>query len=748
MRRPLLGACLLFVGVMIVYQLCVPIVLPDYSHLEGQSVCLSGVVTAMETREYFGSTQIVYTLKWVELIESMAETSEDVYEHNQIYCYTSKTFEHTYIGTKIAVKGDFSSFKEPENPGEFDEKTYYHILDVGGKIQKAQLLFSDGATNMFQQALYEIRVFFVQKIESLFSEPYAGIIETILLGYKANLDADMKQLYKEGGILHIMTISGMHIGMIGMACFHFLKRLKISTKLSAVFGVLIVFCYGMMVGMQASTFRAVFMFSIHMLSQIRGRSYDALTALGLASVLLLCKQPMYLFHSGFLLSFGSVLGILMVFPVLSKHFVLKKKFWCSLHQKFLASISILLVTLPIQVYFFYEYSLYSVLLNLIVLPLLPYIVGIAAFMLFIPVSWTFLTVPFVLATEKMLWMYEWLCTFCGKLPYHTIIVGAPKLWQIAVYYVCIFVCVWLISRFRKWEIKKRSVLLFVVPILLCGMIVLVTRPLKGFRCHFLSVGQGDCVLVQYDNRAYLVDCGSSSKKAVAEDVLLPYLKYYGISELDGVFLSHADTDHINGIIEWLQDYTHSHVHIKSFILPKLEETHLETEFKEILRLAKAHDISVFMVACGDKIELGEVCVEVLSPDVKMNNSIIIDANEASQVLLWKYQGYQILMLGDVGMEMEEKISNMLLEGKITVLKVAHHGSKYSSGASFLARTNPVISVLSYGKGNAYGHPHKETIKRLRTCGTTILETPETGCITIQFKQNDIKIKTFKNKAIP
>lgn len=754
MRRPLLGACLFFGLLVFSFYVCVPYELPDYGKLDGKQLCFTGKVAQIETKEYFGKTNIIYTLKDVWTDEGMAEAC---YEHGQIYCYTSEKFANTYIGTKIAVKGDFSSFKGPENPGSFDSQFYYHILGVGGSLKNAQLISSDGAVSCIREALHRLRFFLIQKSEQLFSKPYNGIIQAVLLGYKGNLDADMKQLYKEGGMLHIMTISGMHISMLGMGCVWVLKKLRVPGRVAAVIGALVVVLYGMMIGMQVATLRAVLMFCMRMLAKLLRRTYDAKTALGLSAAVLLLKQPMYLFHSGFLLSYGSVLGMIVVMPVLNKLWECKNKFVKGVYERFLASVGILLATLPLQLYFFYEYSLYSILINFIVLPLLPFVVGIAVVVLALPMTLTVTSsgaMPvgaasgcLVWVVERLLAFYEWVCDFFGNLPAHAVVAGAPKVWQIIGYYVVLAVCLAWIDYWKRNGMKLdaagiwQTVLMKGLPVLGVSstvLLILFWRPLDGFQCHFLSVGQGDCAVIREGDSAYLVDCGSSSKKRVAEDILLPFLKYYGISKVDGVFLSHADEDHINGIVQWLEDYEHSHIAMKSMILPALDEEILEGEFGEVLALCEARGVPVFTLSAGDALSLGNLRLEVLNPP---QDTEATGTNECSQVLFLEYKNHSILFTGDISSKTETDLLHKLNDANITVLKVAHHGSKYSSSASFLRAIKPQVAILSYGAENSYGHPHKEVLDRLNANKSYVMETAKSGAITILF-EDEVRIKRY------
>lgn len=761
MRRPLGSVCLLFILFLLLFYICFPPKLPDYTALRGKEVYVNGRITSIKTQEINEELQFVYTLEHITLQESIAETGTAVYRHRQIYCYTTQAYPDAYLGSQVWVKGSFSPFEATQNPGQFDSRFYYHILGAGANLMESRLVFSDGAKDFFRETLHQIHSYFIQKTDAFFHTPYAGIMKTILLGDRSNLDSGIKQLYKEGGILHIMTISGMHISMLGMGSFRMLQKVGVSRKKAAVMGLLVVILYGTMIGMQAATFRAVCMFVLQMSAILWGRTYDRLMGLAVAAVLLLLEQPMYVFYSGFLLSFGAVLGIIVVPPIIEKACNEKGKVAAWFGRQFSASIGILLITLPVQLYFFYEYSLYSMLINAFVLPVLPYVAGFGAVVLFTPYKAAIVSKTLVPVCEGLLWFYEWVCTKSCRLPYHCLVLGAPKGWQIAIYYVCLGLLLALLYAEQNNIWKKRMLQkpghVAVTPgkikrckcigmlLFSAAFVLLFLRPTRGLTCQFLSVGQGDCALIRYNGQTYLTDCGSSSKKNVAEDIVLPCLKYYGISEVNGVFLSHYDEDHINGIIQWLEKYEHSHVQIGRICLPALEKEALEETFGPLLALAEKYQIPICTLGAGDRLSLGKLQIQILHPEKGKQD--VEDSNSCSQVMYLEYEGQGILMTGDIGEAEETKLLKSLSDKKVTVLKVAHHGSKYSSSQAFLETVKPVLSVISYGRSNLYGHPHKDTLKRLDMAGSRVLKTAEQGAVSVNIYKNTCYIALYNNGDI-
>lgn len=759
MKRPLGYACLFFILFIRLFYVCFPPNLPDYGELKGREVYIRGRVISIQTQEYNDKLQTIWVLDEVCLQEDTAahnsylsdknisvsdtkDNSGTTYVHKEIRCYSSNVYSQIYIGSTVWVKGKFVPYEAAKNPGQFDSRFYYYVHGVGASLQNTELVWSDSAKNVPMHFLYRIKNHFLDKISLLFLPEYGGVMKTILLGDKTDLDKEVKQLYQEGGILHILTISGLHISMLGMGCVKLLRKIGGSVKASAVVGLLVVVFYGAMIGTQAATFRAICMFIIQMAAILSGRTYDRLTGLSVAAILLLLEQPMYVFYSGFLLSFGAVLGVTVISPVVEELFKDRGQWAERLAKWFAGGISILLATLPIQLAFYYEYSLYSMLINLVVLPFLPFVVGMGTLVLAIPFGIRVTALPAVWGCQGILYVYEWICEQSKKLPGHCFVLGAPDTWQIIGYYLLlVMVLLWI------WYGKfPRKLLVMPVYLFVAGFL-LFSRSVDGLCCRFLSVGQGDCAVIQYQKETYVVDCGSTSESNVGLQVLLPCLKYYGVREVAGVFISHKDADHINGIVQWLEQYEHAHVKIKRIILPTLEEKALEQEFGELIGLAEANGIVISTLGAGDSLQLKKLSVLALHPQKGCRDTE--DANGYSQVLFWAYQGQGILMTGDIGTKEEQVILKSLDTGQngeigaaqVEVLKAAHHGSKYSCSEEFLRFCEPAHVVLSYGVGNSYGHPHKETLERLENVGSRVLSTTEYGAITIVIEDN-IKISGF------
>lgn len=209
------------------------------------------------------------------------------------------------------------------------------------------------------------------------------------------------------------------------------------------------------------------------------------------------------------------------------------------------------------------------------------------------------------------------------------------------------------------------------------------------------------------------------------------VKYYGIRTLDYVFLSHADEDHISGIKEFLESYECGaggrNIHgitMKYLVLPPTADA---KDFLELKKLAYEKGVEVLGMERGSAVTDGKAALTCLAPD---GDHLTGERNEDSMVLMLSYGKFRMLFTGDLENEAEKRLAQSEIDLSADVLKVGHHGSAGASSEVFLDRVNPKISVISCGKNNRYGHPAKETLKRLYRNKSAVFQTPECGAVTI------------------
>lgn len=690
-----------------------------------------------------------------------------------------------------------------------------------------------------------------------------------------------------------------------MGVYRLLKRLGLPVRAAAVGGAMLLLIYGVMVGMSVSASRAIGMYLLQMLGIFVGRTYDMLTGLGLMALLLVLQEPERLCDVSFLMSFGAVLGICILTPVLSgdgrerdADAELEVKgisawlrtvadiFGDSAYERnkyregwrkvayegiqrmvstvkggFAASVGVILFTLPVQLWFFYEIPVYSVLLNLLVLPFMSVVVA-GGILSLIPGLGLVGTVDCLI-----LWWYEWICGRFAQLPGAIWCVGRPEIWQIVCYYVGILLLVFgreyveawkrrgtygeknvpgdrqhfartlwcLITRGADESIRNRKkdcngemiqhsdrrfgicstgvqnalakfrcawqgamtymnrVQHLIAVVMILGLLIgLLTGNFDcGSRVTFLDVGQGDGIVVETGQGAYLFDCGSTSRKNIGEYVLKPYLKSRGTRSLRGVFVSHPDEDHMNGVIELLENGADWGIVVEQLFLPAIAEGKRTESFATLLAAAEVAEVPVSYIKCGDEIRDSQLRLLCLHPEEnttladanaysecfyvevfakKMKQEAIDDrkANDASGGSAIEGSGengsfagngerkdfrmndgkINILLTGDVEGEGERQLMQELQEQRgqrefrVDILKVAHHGSGYSTGTEFLAAASPATAIISCGRNNSYGHPHAETLQRLEDARVPWYGTMDYGALTVTVDSHGNRLRGY------
>lgn len=737
-KRPLCMGCLLFVIAIAICLKSMKESPPDYSDWEGKQVFMTGQVTSIEE---LVSTQGPVTVIYIRRIPS--ENSSPGFPRETIMCYLLKTEQRPRVGSIVKICGTLRLFEKATNPGQFHQAEYYQILDITCKLNKVTILQQSVSYHPRKEMLWQVRRHLSGILDACLPPEEASIMKTMLLGEKGQIDREIKGLYQRNGIAHILAISGLHISMLGMGLFRMLRRIYVPVPLAAASSVVMMLLYGEMTGMGTSTTRALIMFLLHMTGLLIGRTYDLLTALFLAAVWILLEQPLYLRHSGFLFSFGAVLSIGMLMPVMLEGITDKIRFL----RPFITSISTSILSFPIYLYFYYQFPLYSIGLNLLVIPLMSLVMALGiALMLAGNIN---LALSGILAIPEcgILWLYEKAGMLCDQLPYSNLILGKPEKWQV-IFYLGICIVLVILPQLlgvlhSKWEKKEEYLPLMRWSLLVVAVSILSLRFESGLQMTFLDVGQGDCIYIRSESgKHYLIDGGSSTAYQVGKYRITPFLKSQGAASLEAVFVTHPDEDHMNGVVELLEQLETDGVRIKQLILPDVAPDNRNEGYLQLLELAAKQKVMVVVIHAGQQIKDGKMVMTCLHPEEK---STLQEPNAYSTVLYVTYGDFSALLTGDVEGTGESQLTECLREYSIeplTMLKVAHHGSNSSSTEAFLAQIQPLYGVISCGAQNKYGHPHAEVLKRMKIQGTEWLRTDESGAITVMTDGEQLEIKTF------
>ncbi len=661
------------------------------------------------------------------------------------------------IGETIRIRGRWKEVLPATNPGEFDSRLYDQIMHIDGRISGAVMLASDGNVRPYGELLSEIRNWCAAGLDAAFTERDAAVLKGMLLGDKSDLDADLKSLYQGAGIIHILAISGLHISFLGSGLYKLLKRLRLPSALAVILAVLVMLSYGWMTGMSTSSLRAILMFTLRILAPVVGRTYDMLTALSLCGICMLLEEPLYLRHSGFLMSFGAILGICLLMPVLApmqeqdpwdqlRRQEIRKQSrgerWRNLEtvklyagdisralwKSFAVSLSVSLVTLPVYMNFYFTFPVFSPLLNLLIIPLMGILLPVGLICMLLGHVLPMVGRGIALTGHLILLLFEQSATVEQRLPGAVWTPGAARGWLWAGYYLLLSILVAVAPRLRKWYGG-------IVWIWLAFAVMLLSLRLRpAFQITCLDVGQGDGIVLQTRDRVFLIDGGSSNRYNLGRYVLKPLVQNGGRNTLDAVSLTHPDEDHCSGMLELLQDDAADRIRIKLVILPDLAPSTRTGHYAELEQAAMDQEIPVAYLRRGDSIRLDSSQPDLQALCLWPRSGYRDESANAGSTTIYLRKGtFSALLTGDlegVGLEaVTEELEEQSIP-PIALLKVPHHGSRYTTDDRVLNVVNPLMAVISCGRDNDYGHPHAELLERLSRAGCGILRTDESGAVTV------------------
>lgn len=845
MRRPLCLLCLVFLGMVMVGLWMQPGGEADYGWVDGQRIVAEGQVYRREYKEQkFGQGQILALyLKEVRILNGPEAAGVSGYglagqgdvgkgqagnvgkgqpgdvgkgqpgdgwrgqffsrKPDGIVCYMEEDARVPEIGRTVRVSGKARCFSKAGNWGEFDMEEYYRMMGLSFRLEDGSLTACRGKVNYLGERLERLKAYFSGALDAVFPPKEASILQAMLLGEKEGLDGEVKKLYRDSSIIHILSISGLHISIIGMGLYRLLRRVGMPLKVGALCSIGLIWSYGLMTGMSLSAVRAIIMFVLHLTADMAGRTYDLLTALAFSAIVLLAGQPSYVRYSGFLFSFGAVASIGVLLPALyqEKRPKGRKRFW-RLKQAVACCGAVTIGTLPVHLMFSYQFPWYSFLLNLAVIPLMTVVMADGLFCMLAGGFAPALARAVGLVDRVILWFYEQCCLLGGRLPYGTLRSGRPENWQLAGY---ILLLALLAAMARRGG--RRLSAFWKAQWILAALCILFLRTESGLRVTALDVGQGDCIHIRSgEGKHYLIDAGSSSKSGMTQYQLLPYLKYQGVEWLEVVFVTHSDSDHCSAVLDMLEEYQTEGIGIRCLALPDISRESADEKYMEMVKRAKEHGISVQYMSRGQYVEDGGMRLTCMHPYRGYDTS---EPNEYSLVLLLTYGSFSGLFAGDVegggeeevwaymeeylagrggvigreegikGAEVErregaeeregdrrreESIKAAGVEeaaggegdggrdsdgreepgyGRLTLLKVAHHGSGYSTKEEMLSALRPRLALISCGKDNRYGHPHKELLERLENAGCRIFITAQKGAVAVETDGRQVWVESFQ-----
>ncbi len=624
------------------------------------------------------------------------------------------------------------------NPGGFKAMPSGYALEIK---EMGEADFSS-----FQQIRQKARSRLNNYIRNNLSGESAPFIMSIVTGERRLLTKDIRDAFNATGLAHILSISGTHFGLLFIILFslfrfiikrlpyHILSHLTLyltPSQIAAIISIPFMIGYLALSAMSVPSIRAFIMISLFLIGLLIGRKGFWLNSLLFAAFLIVLIHPEAILDLSFQLSFMAVLCI----GIVAGHRLNQKGPDNYIKRYILSpaliSLSAIIGTAPLVAYYFHYFSIVSLFTNIIITPF----VGFIILPLALISSLVYLfseTFPFYFLIDKLSLFLIRILKYIAGWEYSSVNIPAFPPFLLILFTIGTLIFIFSIAT-REQSKNKGSFIanypfaLFVVMSIMPFVIYAGTRifEYKGLSVTFLDVGQGDSSVVELpDKRTLVIDTGKNGFQTAS------FLRYKGIKKIDALVLSHASSDHANGLRYLIENFKISEIWDNGRII-----------YPEDL----IGSIRIRGLKRGDMIEGRGYKILVLHPYDGFYTSNPKESAENNDSLVIKINGRErgFLFTGDIEHEATEDISNIGVYIKSHVIKVPHHGSRTSSNELFYANVSPEIAVISVGRNNRYGHPHKETIDILNNI--RIFRTDRDGAIKIKELDNSkLLIRTFRD----
>ena len=667
-------------------------------------------------------------------------------------------------GDRIEVEGVLRQPNGQRNPGGFDYRSYLARRGVFGILypQWEHEIVPTGQSGFpLLRWTEKLRRRVEAVIDTVYRENriHAQVLKGMLLGLRSELSPDILDAFRNSGSIHILAVSGLHVGLIAAVCFFGFSLLRLPRKTTDLLTIAAVVLYACLVGFRPSVFRASLMAVIYLISRLIERDRDLFNLLAFAALVLLLINPAQLWDIGFQLSFAAVAAIVYLAPKW-KNFIVRtlglgrtdpttdpdstmrpRSIWERvvwwLAMGFGVTLSAQVGTTLIVAWHFYRIYPIGLLSGLFTVGLAAFLLNITLVSVLLGFVWLPLATPFVYANHFLLLIFLKLIEFFGQ-PWMVLKTPPPSF---GFCVVCIASCLAVVHWVWVWRHQKQAMVIGLMVLSIWIWDTAWRERGRLLEITFLDVGQGDAAFVRFpDGKTMLVDGGNNSlrmertKEGITrrvgydngERVIDPFLCHEATFTLDLLLLSHPDSDHGGGLAHILREFGVKQVlgvpH-QDLFLP----THLSLHY-----IVDTKGIPHALGYAGTVDLTATAKLELLHPfDAASTNLHDRDINNDSLVLKLTYGDVRILFTGDIQRKTELRLIESGKDLRVEIIKVPHHGSNTSSSAEFLDAVRPQYAIFSLGQRNRYRFPSEEVLKRYRERGCHILRTDRLGAIRLR-----------------
>lgn len=674
-------------------------------------------------------------------VEEISEAGKVEKKKGKILLSTvnDKTHPVLHYGDKLMFEGTLNLPSGMRNPSGFDYKKYLarkgvsaSVYAMGYSIKRVE----GRRVSPLITAGMKIRLSIARVIEDSLPPQQAGLMNGMLTGYTEGLSDNVKEAFSDAGLSHIMAVSGANVAFVAIPVIYLLRLLRLGKRTSntLVISFLIFFVY--ITGFEPSVLRSVIMAVTVLAGAVIWREGDIFTTIAFSAILLLIVSPHMLFNIGFQLSYVATLSLVL----LGKPFknMIKIRFIPGkLKDVLAATIAAQAGVLPVTAVYFNKVSLVSLASNLLVVPLLEIITILGMAMAALGHIYIGFARVIGYVNCVLLSFVLYVTEKSSGFSFSTVKIATPGILLIILYYLAL----WFFLLYKPvHNIRIRPAFCGIAAALFAVILSVIVFTPGKLEIVFLDVGEGDCAFIKTSTGcSVLIDGGGKAGTEgdrIGEAVVVPFLLDKGIVKLDAVIATHGHDDHIKGLEAVLRE-----IGVKKIIIPDLKQL---DEFGDLLKIAEKKGTQIKKCSAGDEVLLDDkTFFEVLSP-VSGFCPDKTSLNNSSLVLKLHYGKTSALFTGDISAETEQQLISAGVRVQADILKIAHHGSVYSSSLEFIKAVNPAAAVISVGSNN-FGHPGLKVVERLADNGITVLRTDYDGAVVFTSDGNRIRAHTTVQK---
>jgi len=652
-------------------------------------------------------------------------------------------------------------FKGPTNPGQFDVAAYLARRNVyiAALIKSSTSieLLTAGRTSTYIRLKRHLR----QKASTALladvssDQVSRGLLEALLLGQRTNIDRDTYAAFQKTGLLHFISLSGMHLGILIGIIWWLCTKTGLRKCGSAAVCIVAITLFLMIVPSRAPTLRAAIICYVFCVSFFFRRRHNPINTLSLSAIILLLIRPTQLFEAGWQLSFACVLGILLfseriyfffretitALPLPKVSFkakpllqMLSDTGWY-LAKLLSVGLAAWLGGAGILLYHFHIITPLSCVWTVIVFPIVAGVVTLGFLKMVLALLLPTAAIALGIIVTGLADLLVLVVAFIGRLDFSQILIGSIGAVVIVLYYCLIGFTAFV--RIRRYVLKK------VICAVSAAAIVVFLGGVKWQRTHSpdlvltcLDVGHGQAILIQVpggDN--ILFDAGSLNRNNIGDRVITPFLNHAGLGKIRSIVISHNDIDHINGIVEVVQSADVGAIYANDAFFAGIDRWRTAEYLEEVL----LHEGYAVNRLDSNSLKFSKAEIKVLWPIGMASQDLDVTDNDMSLVVEIAFGGRTILLTSDIEQQAQRKILQQYPDLKADVVIAPHHGSTNTLEPLFLEQLEPQILICSCGR-RAY-----ENHTVFRNENSACFYTAADGAVTVRVNSKGlIETESFAN----